>query len=169
MQKRQIFVLWMIIFFIGHSYAHEGHHHDTKNTSDDKIKLASASEKLSLQKINLSYKQNVKSIFVEKCMNCHSAEVNYPFYYFLPLVSNLIDSDISESKKHIDMTNDFPFFGHGTPREDLVAIRKVTEEGSMPPLRYRILHWGSKLSDDEKNKIISWTNVSEQILKEPGR
>src|SRR5947207_1276617 len=92
------------------------------------------------------YLTTIKPIFEEKCFNCHSNQTRYPWYYKFPIIKTLIDQDIENARDHIDMSTDFPFQGHGTPREVLQAIRRVVRKGIMPPFLYRLGHWDSKLT-----------------------
>ena len=73
---------------------------------------------------------------------------------------------MKEAKVHLDFSNDFPFEGHGSPKEDLEAIAKSIKKGTMPPFRYTVMHWGSELSTDEKEAILKWADGSLQLLKE---
>jgi len=117
-----------------------------------------------LDAINQIYLANVKPIFAKKCFDCHATTTHFPWYYHLPGVKNLIDYDIAEAKSHMDMTNDFPFMGHGSAKDDLKAIADSTKEGNMPPLKYSIIHWGSRLQVLEKKAIIKWTEQGQDIL-----
>jgi hypothetical protein len=147
--------------FISAAHAHDSHHH--KNA--ELTKKPTIQEAEALQKINFSYLKNVKPIFQKSCFDCHTSDTQYPWYAKLPGVKQLIESDITESKQHVDFSNDFPFSGHGTPIEDLKAIEKATENGSMPPFRYRIMHPGTRLTDDEKVIVKNWTQASLTMLE----
>ncbi len=116
-------------------------------------------------KINDNYTKNIKPIFEAKCFNCHSNATNYPFYYKIPGIKTMIDEDIKEAKKHIDFTDDFPFISHETPINDLKSLKKIALEGGMPPLKYILVHWDSKLNEDDKKAILKWTTNSIDILK----
>ena len=70
-----------------------------------------------------------------------------------------------EAKEHLDMREDFPFKGHGTPREDLKALKKTIDENSMPPLRYKLLHWHSGLDKDEMKLLTDWIEQSLKSLE----
>lgn len=142
-------------------HAHENQPH--KNQEADKKSMPAAEDEV-LKKINAEYISDVKPIFQKSCFDCHSSSTNYPWYAKLPGAKQLIEKDIRESKEHLDFSNDFPFGGHGEPSEDLVAIRKSIEEGSMPPFRYRILHPGSKLTEDEVKTVKAWIENSEAAL-----
>lgn len=119
-----------------------------------------------LQEINQNYLKNVKPIFQAKCFDCHSTKTNYPWYYSIPGIKQLIDSDIEEGLEHLDLTNDFPFKGHAAPEEDMEELAEVLDEDSMPLLSYRIMHWDSKLTEKDKTVIREWIRASlEKIEK----
>lgn len=63
------------------------------------------------------------------------------------------------------MSNDFPFEGHGSPLEDLDAIEKTVNDGTMPPWNYRLMHPSSTLTDSEKSTVLRWIEESREILK----
>jgi len=88
-----------------------------------------------------------------------------PWYYVLPGVKQLINSDIEEAKEHMDMSADFPFSGHGSSKDDLEAITRSMKENNMPPLKYRIMHWSSTLSAEEQNIVKDWINKSIKLIK----
>ncbi len=115
--------------------------------------------------INEQYLKDIKPIFENKCFNCHSTSINYPFYYKIPGIQTLINNDIKEAKKHIDFSDDFPFISHETPINDLKSLKKIALEGGMPPLRYIIAHWDSKLSDEDKNTMLNWTESAIELLE----
>ena len=110
--------------------------------------------------INKNYQSRPKSIFKEKCIDCHGTPEAYPWYYKVPGIKQIMDYDIREAKEHLDMSNDFPFGGHGTPQSDLKELRKTVKNDSMPPLQYWIFHPSSRLNDDEKEIILQWIDQS---------
>ena len=116
-------------------------------------------------KINNEYKSTIKPIFQKSCFDCHSNATTYPWYYKVPGVKQLIDSDIKESKKHLDFSNDFPFISHETPQKDLDAIGKAIKNGSMPPFLYQVMHRDSNLSKSEIKQVEKWIEKSQETLK----
>ena len=87
-----------------------------------------------------------------------------PWYAGIPGPKQLIQNDIKEAKEHMDMSNDFPFEGHGTPKDDLEALNKTVKENTMPPIQYKILHWSSSLTEDEKRTVNKWVADSLKLL-----
>ncbi len=163
LKHKMVFSFLSLIFFSTVLLAHESHHDSTKEVEESKSP-AEESQLEIFKAINEDYLKTVKPIFKNSCFNCHSSQNQLPWYHSLPLVKGLLDSDIQESKKHMDLSNDFPFQGHGTPQEDLEAIGKTVRDGTMPPFRYRMMHWGSGLSKTEKEAILKWVEESQKKL-----
>lgn len=147
----------------GIALAHGNHAHhvdEIKRDAPDSAKALAAA----IDQINESYKRNVKPIFQRSCFDCHSQSPKLPWYHSIPIVHSLIEDDMKEAKEHLDFTNDFPFQGHGAPKEDLEAIADSVRDKSMPPLRYRIMHWNSGLTDQEQKIVLKWTAESQTLL-----
>ena len=135
--------------------AHKGETHTTMKDEDHSAHGAKELEKV-MGSLNESYIATVKPIFKKSCFDCHSSNTNYPWYSKVPGAKQLIESDITDAKEHLDMSADFPFKGHGAPKEDLEAIRDSVNEKTMPPFRYRMMHWSSGLNDSERATILRW-------------
>lgn len=166
--KNYVLTFWITFFavfnlFYLKSQAHTNHPHH-KNKDKEQLEIEIQPNKY--EKINDLYILNVKSIFQRKCFDCHSQNSHLPWYSKLPGVKQLIDKDIKEAKEHLNFSNDFPFYGHGTPMEDLNALETSVKENSMPPIRYKILHWESSLSEKEKAIVLHWIHQSQEILTE---
>lgn len=151
--------------FGNYPQAHNGEDHSQKKAQQQKALPSSPSEEEILKAINEAYLKQVKPIFQRSCTECHSTNTNLPWYYALPGAKQLMDYDMTESKTHLDMTNDFPFSGHGSPSEDLDAIQEVIEKDEMPPFRYRIMHWSSKVKSEELKAIQDWIQFGKEELK----
>lgn len=165
-----------LIFFMSISlggsallFAHEGEEHSAETDQavmgDDGFEVISKEPtKNQTQMVNALYLKHVKPIFKEKCLDCHGSGNPLPWYSNIPGPKQLIEEDMREAKKHMDMSEDIPFSGHGTLKDDLTAIEEVMKDNSMPPFRYKIMHWNSGLSEDEKVSIQKWIEKSRVIL-----
>lgn len=156
--KLLIFLLIPLFLF-----AHGGEKHEEKKSLEVKIEVQETKRE-AYTSINKEYIKNIKPIFQKKCFDCHSNQTNYPWYFKLPLISDLIKKDIKEAKEHLDFSNDFPFISHGTPKKDLISILDVARKKSMPPLRYAIVHRNSKITDEDITKIKKWIENSLEKL-----
>ena len=130
---------------------------------------AAAIDTQALAEVSESYDAKVAPIFESKCGDCHGSSTHYPWYYRLPGARQLIDRDVAEAKEHLDISHGFPFTGHGTPLEDIREISRITQDDSMPPVRYWLLHPGARLTPQEKSTISAWTSTAERQLTEKVR
>ncbi len=153
--------LLLFLIFSSLALGHGGVKHEEVDTPKS-IKSSSAPN---YKKIKSTYIEKVKPIFKKSCFDCHSNQVEYPWYYNIPVIKQMIDSDIAEAKTHLDFSNDYPFKSHETPLKDLESIKQVVISGDMPPIEYNLLHPSKKLSDKEKSRVIDWVNKSMEILK----
>jgi hypothetical protein len=148
-------------------------HGDEIHTSNDEKRETqradeTASDELLLRykMINRAYLAEIKPIFKKKCFDCHSNRTNYPWYYGVPGIKQMIDKDIKEGRSHINFSRDFPFISHETPMNDLKSLREIGLEGGMPPLGYMLGHWESRLSDEDKAAIVRWSEYGMDLLGE---
>lgn len=144
----------IVVFATSFAISHEGH--EKKKTE--------YTESKDFEKINADYLKTVKPIFQKACFDCHSSVTNMPWYGSIPGVKQFINSDIAAARKHLDMTNDFPFVSHATPKTDLESISKSIAEESMPPFRYRFMHSTASLSESDRKQIQTWIQHSLQGL-----
>jgi cytochrome c len=86
-----------------------------------------------------------KAVLVAKCADCHSSETRWPVYARVAPGSWLIERDIVEARKKMDLSR-----WETMPLEQQQVLgAKIVQEvkgGDMPPLQYLALHWNAKLS-----------------------
>lgn len=146
------------------SYAHGGHHHghhedQTAPPTPDNF------QKDQMKLINERYISEIKPIFKRSCFDCHSSQTQHPWYHQIPGIRQWMNHDISEAREHIDFEHDFPFGSHASLSEDLDSIIEEIKDDDMPPLSYRIMHPGSKLTTAEKDKVKQWVDFTREKLK----
>lgn len=146
------------------AHGEESHKNEMSKTKIVATQSSKITTIMIYSEINKIYLTDIRPIFEKKCFDCHADLKNKPWYYKVPGVKQMINKDIVEAKEHMDMRKDFPFISHESPMNDLKSIKKIGIEGGMPPLRYILGHWDSKLTDTERKKIISWTTTSIKLL-----
>lgn len=157
------FLKSIVVFIVCSNSVHALGHGDSFSHSEEST--VEVSNDLAA-KINEAYLRDVKPIFKKACFDCHSDYTVYPWYSKIPVISSIIEEDIEEAKEHLDFTNDYPFVGHSNPINDLDEIVEEIEAGNMPPLKYKIMHPDSWLSDEEKEAVINWAKKSMELLSE---
>ena len=100
------------------------------------------------------------SILEHKCAICHTqTDVTLPFYAMFPIAKQLTRYDIETGTKHVSFSREFMPDEAGLPVSEatLAKVEYVLADGSMPPMRYLILHWNHALTADEKQALLAWT------------
>jgi cytochrome c len=111
-----------------------------------------------------------KRVLVTKCADCHSSETRWPVYARAAPGSWLIERDIIEARKKMDLSR----WEHMPTDQQRVLTAKISQEaksGDMPPLQYRLLHWDAKLSKNDVQTLSmlnKGTGESEATLTGPG-
>ncbi len=95
---------------------------------------------------------DAKAVLVAKCADCHSSETRWPVYARVAPGSWLMERDIVEARKHMDLSR-----WEQMPIENQeVLLAKISHEaksGEMPPLQYLVLHWGANLSQADVHTL----------------
>ena len=97
-----------------------------------------------LQGVNMP--ADAKAVLVTKCADCHSSETRWPVYARVAPSSWLIERDIIEARKKMDLSR----WEEMQAEKQEVLTAKIIQEaksGDMPPLQYRLLHWDAFLSE----------------------
>lgn len=107
----------------------------------------------------------VSKILQSSCVDCHSASkdlVAYPFYANFPIAKDTIARDMLEGQKVFVLSKAQIEGRELISNDDLVKITTVVEEGSMPPIRYKALHWDASLNREQKQTILNYIQSRQQ-------
>ena len=113
--------------------------------------------------------ESQKVLYVLKnagCIMCHTKAAQAPFYAHIPLVGNLIKYDMSEGLKHFDIGETVDLLKNAKDANEtaLAKIESSIEDNSMPPFRFKIVHWSSNISKAEKDVIANWIKSERKKL-----
>lgn len=162
----KVIIFIALLFPLSRAYSHGDEDHSEAKMEAEVSEHSNIDDSAVILAVRKKYTANVAKIFESKCFNCHSGITNYPWYYKIPGIKQLIDADIEEAREHLDMSDGYPFKGHGsTPLADLKALKKVVAEESMPPWYYTPFHDNSKLNENEKKIINNWIDESISTIK----
>lgn len=103
-------------------------------------------------------KQVASIIRANGCLECHAADAPVPFYGKLPLIGPVVQADMKEGTHYVDLTAMVEALENGRPvtETDLAKVENTALSGSMPPAKFYMAHWGTKLNSDEKAVILGW-------------
>jgi len=80
------------------------------------------------------------------CYDCHSNETDWWWATNIAPFSWLVQADIDGGRSRLN-------FSDYRGRPDVAEFQHAIQEG-MPPFQYTIIHWGAKLTDEEKQILV---------------
>lgn len=83
---------------------------------------------------------------VKACFDCHSNETHWPWYSNIAPMSWLVQRDVDEGRKHLNLSTWTSGQGAKAP--------SMVESGKMPPFQYLLAHPEANLSDADKAAFI---------------
>lgn len=97
----------------------------------------------------------VRATLETKCMDCHSIQPRLPFYARLAPISWLVERDIVEGRKAMDLSrwDDYSADEQDAFREKILL---ETKSRKMPLPQYRLIHWSSIVTTPEVDAIAKW-------------
>ncbi len=83
------------------------------------------------------------------CFDCHSNEVNWPWYTDLPIVGDIVKEDVEKGREDLN----FSEWGL-REQEEAGESAETIMDGTMPPEKYVFWHPEANLSEAEKLELI---------------
>lgn len=106
---------------------------------------------------------NVETILKTSCYDCHSNNINYPWYSNIQPIRLFMDSHIKEGKENLN----FSEWGNYSSRKQgnkLNEISKQIEKGEMPLTSYTLIHRNAILTPVQKEEVIDWIDKMKDSL-----
>ena len=104
----------------------------------------------------------VLNILQQSCFDCHSNHTNYPWYAYIQPVGWWLSDHIKDGKEELNFS-EFNTYPEKRKNKKLEKIADEVEEGEMPLNSYLIIHTDSKLSEAEKNELVSWAKSTKSL------
>lgn len=100
------------------------------------------------------------------CISCHSANPKLPFYAGLPVAGKMVKEDVRLGYRSFDMAPMVEALKKGEKinEVDMAKVEKVIADGSMPLAKYYLVHWGSSLTDTEKQMALAWVKSQRETF-----
>jgi Haem-binding domain len=109
--------------------------------------------------------QDVALLLKTSCYSCHSNETEYPWYSYVAPASWLVKRDVTEGRKELNFSTWSAYEQRKMIRK-LDDISKEVGEGKMPMPIYTFMHSSAKLSDAQRQVIVTWTEAAMDSVAE---
>ena len=101
---------------------------------------------------------DVEALIRTSCFDCHSQEVNYPWYAYVAPVSWLVSRDVRVGRSHLDFSN----WDQLEIKDKLKLAGEIGEEvdmGTMPMAIYVFIHREADLDRETRDQIVEWSEA----------
>ncbi len=103
--------------------------------------------------------QKVVPILKTSCYSCHSNETSYPWYAHVAPASWLIAYDVKKGREELNFST-WQEYDMQKMVGKLDDVASEVDEGHMPKSIYTLMHPSAKLSDEERDLIVAWTETA---------
>jgi mono/diheme cytochrome c family protein len=86
-------------------------------------------------------------LFASACQDCHSNLTDWRWYDKVAPASWLVQNDVDGGRKRLNVSE------WNKPQPDVGEIVRVIQGGGMPPLQYKVIHPGGRLSTAQRNAL----------------
>lgn len=107
----------------------------------------------------------VAGILKSACYDCHSNETKYPWYSYVAPVSWLVAKDTREGREELNFST-WQQYDMMEKLEKLDDIAIEVGEGEMPMKIYTYIHSEAKLTDAQRQLIITWAEATMDVVAE---
>jgi len=90
---------------------------------------------------------SAQKLFDGACADCHSDHTSWPVYSNVAPISWLVQNDVDGGRRKLNLSE------WDKRQADLAEIQRVIIGGGMPPLQYKVLHGGGRLSSGERQQL----------------
>ncbi|MBB3004295.1 cytochrome c peroxidase [Paraburkholderia tropica] len=92
------------------------------------------------------------------CYSCHSTKAVLPPYASLPGIKQIAQFDTERGQRYFRLDTLYAALHDGAkPGEaDLAKLERVAQNDTMPPARFRAVHWGTGLSAGDRHTLLDW-------------
>jgi len=106
----------------------------------------------------------VKTILEQSCYDCHSNNTVYPWYNNVAPISFWLADHIKDGKKHLNFSE---WNSYDSKKKDhkLEEVEEMVSEGEMPLNEYTWTHEEAKLTEEQRNAIVTWAKKTRLVYQ----
>ncbi len=99
----------------------------------------------------------IKTLLKRSCYDCHSNEVNWPWYSYVAPVSWLVVHDVKEGREELNFSEWNKYSGDSEMKDEII---EEIAEGEMPLPIYLVTHRDASVSEQELLVLKQWSGYS---------
>ncbi|MEP1085162.1 MULTISPECIES: heme-binding domain-containing protein [unclassified Algoriphagus] len=98
---------------------------------------------------------NIGKMLKTSCYNCHSDQINYPWYSKLQPAAWLLEKHIREGKEELNLSQ-YGSLSERMEKMKLESMIKQIEQKKMPISSYTLIHRDAILSDSDRKELVAY-------------
>lgn len=107
---------------------------------------------------------DIKTIFQNACLDCHSNQTTYLWYHKIAPVSWVINSDINDGKEELNLSE----WEQLSVIDKISKLNKICREvknDKMPLKAYVFMHKKARLTEEQRAALCTWSEkLSEELI-----
>jgi hypothetical protein len=103
----------------------------------------------------------VQALLRRACYDCHSHATVWPWYAWVAPVSWLVAHDVDHARRELDFSR-FESYDAAKQRKKLGELAEEVDEREMPLWYYLLVHPEARLSDAERERLVSWAEAERE-------
>ena len=107
----------------------------------------------------------VRTTLESKCGDCHSDKTHYPIYSHIAPVSWLIERDVREGRKSLNLS-EWQSFSDEDRINALTRLASEVHGMQMPPRNYALLHPSARLTPEDETIIYQWVQAERKRIRQ---
>lgn len=101
--------------------------------------------------------KEVASVLRTSCYDCHSNNTEYPWYNKIQPAAMYLEDHIQHGKEEFNFS-EFSEYSDRRKTSKLKSFIRQVEQDEMPLDSYTLIHQNAKISDSEKELVLTWVN-----------
>lgn len=108
--------------------------------------------------------ENVQAILNKSCMDCHSNNTIYPWYDNIQPVAWWLDRHVREGKRELNF-DEYGTYNLRRKYHKMEEVAQQVRDGEMPLKSYTITHADARLTKEERQLLIDWSETVMNDMK----
>jgi hypothetical protein len=117
-------------------------------------------------KLEIPAPSGVSEVLQRSCYDCHSNNTRWPWYSYVAPASWFVVRHVRDGRKDLNMT-EWPLMDVEKQLFFLGEMKEQIKAKEMPLTSYLLVHWGARLTDDERSELLAWIDDEILLLSSP--
>ena len=106
----------------------------------------------------------IADLLRRSCYDCHSYETTWPWYSHVTPIGSFVAGHVNDGRDAMNFS-EWPHDDPSAARKRLAKISHHLQDSSMPLPSYTLIHWGARLSAEQRKQLEDWAAKTAEKLQ----